>query len=251
MITIVPVSTPDKKLLNKEEIEAAVAIIGVINQWFGDVSLGIGAANLEVIKFPNLGNALFSPKSLNPGFPCDRIYISMDKFTRWNQFIFQASHEFTHCVIHRLNSNENQKALWIEETICEAMSLVFLQIFANSWNNCVLSQHNLTYSVAIQNYLNNQLNETGTSKLEKCCGLEELQEINQYSADHREYRSNEMHKLFFLIKDSEDVNALVHYRDYVEPNTILLDTDKYRAAYPDLESVRYLCKLQENAISKR
>ena len=251
MITIVPVSTPDKKLLNKEEIEAAVAIIGVINQWFGDVSLGIGAANLEVIKFPNLGNALFSPKSLNPGFPCDRIYISMDKFTRWNQFIFQASHEFTHCVIHRLNSNENQKALWIEETICEAMSLVFLQIFANSWNNCVLSQHNLTYSVAIQNYLNNQLNETGTSKLEKCCGLEELQEINQYSADHREYRSNEMHKLFFLIKDSEDVNALVHYRDYVEPNTILLDTDKYRAAYPDLESVRYLCELQENAISKR
>ena len=251
MITIVPVSTPDKKLLNKEEIEAAVAIIGVINQWFGDVSLGIGAANLEVIKFPNLGNALFSPKSLNPGFPCDRIYISMDKFTRWNQFIFQASHEFTHCVIHRLNSNENQKALWIEETICEAMSLGFLQIFANSWNNCVLSQHNLTYSVAIQNYLNNQLNETGTSKLEKCCGLEELQEINQYSADHREYRSNEMHKLFFLIKDSVDVKALVHYRDYVEPNTILLDTDKYRAAYPDLESVRYLCELQENAISKR
>lgn len=251
MITIVPVSTPDKKLLNKEEIEAAVAIIGVINQWFGDVSLGIGAANLEVIKFPNLGNALFSPKSLNPGFPCDRIYISMDKFTRWNQFIFQASHEFTHCVIHRLNSNENQKALWIEETICEAMSLVFLQIFANSWNNCVLSQHNLTYSVAIQNYLNNQLNETGTSKLEKCCGLEELQEINQYSADHREYRSNEMHKLFFRIKDSEDVKALVHYRDYIEPNTILLDTNKYRAAYPNLESVRYLCELQENAISKR
>lgn len=60
-----------------------------------------------------------------------------------------------------------------------------------------------------------------------------------------------MHKLFFLIKDSEDVNALVHYRDYIEPNTILLDTNKYRAAYPDLESVRYLCELQENAISKR
>ena len=251
MITIVPVSTPDKKLLNKEEIEAAVAIIGVINQWFGDVSLGIGAANLEVIKFPNLGNALFSPKSLNPGFPCDRIYISMDKFTHWNQFIFQASHEFTHCVIHRLNSNENQKDLWIEETICEAMSLVFLQMFANSWNNCVLSQHNLTYSVAIQNYLKNQLNEVGTSKLEKCCGLEELLEINQQNADHREYRSNEMHKLFFRIKDSEDVKALVHYRDYIEPNTILLDTNKYRAAYPDLESVRYLCELQENAISKR
>lgn len=124
-------------------------------------------------------------------------------------------------------------------------------MFANSWNNCVLSQHNLTYSVAIQNYLKNQLNEVGTSKLEKCCGLEELLEINQQNADHREYRSNEMHKLFFLIKDSEDVNALVHYRDYVEPNTILLDTDKYRAAYPDLESVRYLCELQENAISKR
>lgn len=251
MITIVPVSTPDKKLLNKEEIEAAVAIIEVINRWFQNIGLGIGSADLQVIKWPSLGYPLFSPHSLNPGFPCDQIYISMDQYTRWDQFIFQASHEFTHCVIHRLNSHENQKALWIEETICEAISLVFLQMFANSWNNCVLSQHNLTYSVAIQNYLKNQLNEVGTSKLEKCCGLEELLEINQQNADHREYRSNEMHKLFFRIKDSEDVKALVHYRDYIEPNTILLDTNKYRAAYPDLESVQYLCELQENAISKR
>lgn len=60
-----------------------------------------------------------------------------------------------------------------------------------------------------------------------------------------------MHKLFFRIKDSEDVKALVHYWDFIEPNTILLDTNKYRAAYPNLESVQYLCELQENAISKR
>lgn len=250
MITIVPVSTPDKKLLNKEEIEAAVAIIEVINRWFQNIGLGIGSADLQVIKWPSLGYPLFSPHSLNPGFPCDQIYISMDQYTRWDQFIFQASHEFTHCVIHRLNTREEQKVSWIEETICEAISLVFLNTFANNWSKCTLSKNDPSYRAFIQDYLGKQLKNHGNHRLENCHGIEELHEINRTSEDQREDRREERNRLFRLIRSSMDIQALAHYRDFVVPGTILLDIQRYQGEYLSSRPVQYLCSLQENALRR-
>ena len=249
MITIQK-STPDNQSLSLQEIEATDIIVDFINKCFESLGLGIGLADLQVIKDPNHGCPQFCPKSLNPELPCDQIYLYVDSLTFWCQLIFQASHEFTHCVIHRLNNHERQKAPWIEETICEAMSLVFLNTFANNWSRCTLLKNDPSYCASIQDYLGNQLKKHGNHRLENCHGIEELQEINRTSEERRENRREERNRLFCLIQSTKDIQALVHYRDFVVPGTILLDTQRYQGEYPSSRPVQYLCSLQENALRR-
>lgn len=250
MITILPNSIPDNRPLTSQETEAANAIFDFINKCFERIGIGIGPADLQVVKHQSLGVPMFCPRLQNPDYPCDIIYICIDLFTRWNQFIFQASHEFTHCVIHRLNNQEDQKALWIEETICEAMSLVFLNIFANNWGGCALSKESQPYYASIQKYLRGELEKIGNHRLEQCYGIKELQEINRTSEGQREDRCEEMHQLYRLIQSADDIRGLVHYRNFVVPGTILLDTQMYQKAYPSSQAVQYLCCLQDNTLRR-
>lgn len=248
MIKILSISVPDNQPLTTQETEAAIAIFDFINTCFGSIGLGIGSTDLQVIKHPTLGYPQFCPQSRNSNLPCDQIYLYMDSLTFWCQLIFQASHEFTHCVVHRLNNQEDQKALWVEETICEVMSLVFLNIFAHNWSRCALAQNDPSYCASIQTYLGNQLNKHGNHRLGNCQGIEELQEINRTSENQREDRREEMHRVLCLIQSKKDIQALVHYRDFVVPGTVLLDTQRYQGEYPFSQPVQYLCSLQENAL---
>ena len=248
MIKILPKSIPDNQPLTSLEFEAAIAIIGFIVRYYEGIGIHIGPADLQIIKHPNRKNPQFCPQLLNPKFPCDSIFLSMTSFTFWCQFIFQVSHEITHCVIHRINSHENQKASWIEETICEAMSLVLLDMFANNWCRCSLSKKDPTYYASIQKYLIGELEKTGSHGLETCNGIMGLKEVEKSSASNRENRCEEMHQLYRLIQAGDDIRALVHYRNYVVPGTILLDTQIYQKAYPFSQAVQYLCRLQKDAL---
>lgn len=250
MIKILSTSVPDNQPLTSQEIAAADSVFDFINKCFESLGLGIGPAELRVIKHPNRGCPQFCPLSRNPEFPCDTIYLSMDSLKFWCQLIFQASHEFTHCVIHRLNSREEQKVSWIEETICEAISLVFLNTFANNWSRCTLSKNDPSYRAFVRKYLSDLLSEHGNRKLENCRGINELGEINRTSESQRKDRCEEMHRIFCLIQSAKDIQALVHYRDFVVPGTILLDTQRYQGEYPSSRPVQYLCSLQENALRR-
>lgn len=53
-----------------------------------------------------------------------------------------------------------------------------------------------------------------------------------------------------MIRSSMDIQALAHYRDFVVPGTILLDTQRYQGEYPSSRPVQYLCSLQENALRR-
>lgn len=252
MITILPNSIPDNHPLTNQEIEAADSIFDFINKCFESLGLGIGPAELQVIKHPNRGYPQFCSQSLNPVLPCDWIFLSIDSFTyaHWCQLIFQSSHEFTHCVIHRLNSYKEQEVTWIEETICKAMSLVFLNTFANNWSRCTLSKNDPSYHAFVRKYLSDLLSEHGNRKLENCHGINELGEINRTSESQRKDRCEEMHRIFCLIQSTKDIQALAHYRDFVVPGTILLDTRRYQGEYPSSRPVQYLCSLQENALKR-
>ena len=132
----------------------------------------------------------------------------------------------------------------------EAISLVFLDTFANNWSRCTLSKNDPSYRAFIQDYLGTQLKKHGNHRLENCHGIEELQEINRTSEDQREDRREERNRLFRLIRSSMDIQALAHYRDFVVPGTILLDTQRYQGEYPSSRPVQYLCSLQENALRR-
>ena len=252
-IIINKIQLPDRRELTQNEQLLLCETIKYVIQRYINAKINIGNRKVEVINDANRGYPQFCPVTLNPNNLWERIYLNLKTIIFCNipQIVYQFSHEFTHYVIYHVNPNENQKVKWIEETICEAMSLVFLHVFDKNWDDISLSKVLKNFNNDIQQYLCDCLNEKGNGRLSICCGLAELQEINQTSEEQRIDRREERRMLFYYINGDEDIKALVHYRDYVEPNTILLDTDKYRAAYPDLESVRYLCELQENAISKR
>lgn len=250
MIIILQNNVSNGERLTKQEIEAATAIIKFISKYFENIGLGIGAADLHIIKDSNRGYPQFCPQSLNPEISCDRIYLSMDSFDFWCQFIFQAAHEFTHCVIHRLNSHEDRKALWIEEIICEAMSLIFLKTFADNWSSCALSSKSPYYCVNIQDYLNKRLEESGTNELKNCSSIMVLREIECDSCNSREKHREEMHQLYYLIQSDTDIQALVHYRDFIVPRTLFMEAQQYQSAYPLSIPVQYLCSLQENIVKK-
>lgn len=84
------------------------------------------------IKKTGLKYPMFIPKSLNSYITNEYILLSVKKYTYWCQVIYQLSHELTHCLIYCHNKKEQQKAKWIEETICEAMSLYFLKLFLSN-----------------------------------------------------------------------------------------------------------------------
>lgn len=208
-----------------------------------------GTVKLQIENRPNASTPQFCPTTLNPTFPYDRIILNMQNFTYWCQLIYQFSHEFSHFLIFHQNPDEDRNVSWIEETICEALSLVLLKHFAENWSSCPLFSLVPNYDAGIGKYLANRLAEKGNCKLAKCRNLLELQGINVNSQRDRASRREEVHQLYGAIQGPHDIQALLRYRDFVIPKTILLDVPEYRKNHPASNAVQYLCTLQTSIIS--
>lgn len=189
----------------------------------------------------------FCTKEQNP-IPCDQIHLTMSDYLYWCQVIYQLSHELTHCFIHCHNNNRTYYASWLEETICESISLFFLTYFRDHWNNSELYKYNEKYSTSILNYLNEIISSRGNNRLSACRGYDELMEIDRTSQDQREDRKNEMLGLYQILV-SGDIKGLICYRDYIIQSEKILDTKLYRSACPNNAAVKYICDLQDNILS--
>lgn len=190
---------------------------------------------------------MFVSKSHNPGIKEEYIILSIDDYSYWCQVIYQLSHELTHCFIYCNNKDINKNVKWIEETICEAMSLYYLKYFSKYWKDCPLSKINPTYFKSIEQYLDNILKKEGTNKLSNLNNLDDLRRLNEYCEENRADRFNEMKKLYKLI-DDDSIKGLLKYKDFVGQDGAL-DTFKYKAKYLNNKSVTYICNIQENIMN--
>ena len=184
------------------------------------------------------------PKSLNIDNNYDYIYLNVKKYSYWCQVIYQLSHELGHSFCN--SNNYRDSVPGIEETICEALSLYFLNYFYENWNDIELSKINKNYNISIKEYIEDILNDKGTNRLSNCSSLDELVDINKSSTNNREDRHNEMIKLYKLM-NKDNINSLIKYRDYVIDNSILLDTKNYLKKFSN-DAVKYLCELQDNVL---
>ena len=66
------------------------------------------------------------------------IELTVSHFNLWNQMLFQLAHEITHCFIFCNNQSVAHSISWVEETICEAMSLFFLKLSSQNWSRLPL-----------------------------------------------------------------------------------------------------------------
>lgn len=190
---------------------------------------------------------MFAPKTKNINSSLDYIYLAVNSYNYWCQVIYQLSHEISHCFIHCNEKDGDKLVSWIEETICEALSLYFLKLFYENYDKTDLYKLDKDYKDNILNYLNDILKETGNNWLKNCSTKEELMEINNTSEIKREDRKSEMVELYRLL-DNENIKGLIKYRDYIISGTKFLDTYKYKEAYKNNEVINYLCELQENKL---
>lgn len=179
------------------------------------------------------------------------IELTVDNFNKWNQMLFQLAHEITHCFIFCNNQSVAHSISWVEETVCEAMSLFFLKLSSQNWSRLPLYKTNPKYARQfITPYLENEIEkDAGADKLGSCASYDELLHIEMTSQSNREYRHEETVKLYELIKKN-DIEGLIKYRDYALANKRLLDTEAYRTAFPNNNAVSYLCALQDSIMAR-
>lgn len=193
---------------------------------------------------------MFCPITLNPTFDRDKIFLCVSNINRWEIIIYQLSHELAHCFVYCHNNSEKNKASWIEETICEAISLYFLNYFYENWNRIEeLSIDDKNYKDNLRNYLNNnRLRQKETKVLSNSKGYYELMEIEKNSQEKREDRRFEMFQLYFKLSD-KNIKGLINYRDYIIENKKILNTEEYIKSFPNNEAVLFLCSLQNSILS--
>lgn len=220
----------------------------IIVNHFQDIGIDFNyeLCNIEKSKLPY---PMFCAKDRNKFLKQNCIFLAIDDYNYWCQVVYQLSHELTHCFIHSNNPKENNKALWIEETICEAISLYFLKYFFQNWKLCNLSKLNPNFNISFKDYLTNILIKTGNNKLKCCKSLEELTIIDKDSQNNRNDRLENVKFLFKILKKT-DIVGIIKYKDYIVSNTILLNSDRYINDYPDNEAVKYLCSIQKSIIQE-
>lgn len=208
-----------------------------------------------IIKVPDNNPPRFCPRTMNPGIPFEMIHLSMQDYRFLGQFVYQLSHEMTHCLIYCNNKNENQKASWIEESICEMMSFVLLDYINTTW--CDIARTINMEDVNKQfwkrewsNYINNAFKIASPSNYRLSnASSDELDKINATSQETREDRWGEVKEMLKRY-DANCLDGLIKYKDYVIPGTIHLDTPRYRTAFPGNSVIEYLCDLQDTILSK-
>lgn len=186
----------------------------------------------------------------SPRIQKDIIYIAMSDCSLWNQLVYQLSHELTHCFIHCHNKNLKQEIKWIEETVCEAMSLYFLDHFSKKWCFLPISAKNSNYAKRFSLYLQQELYQKPIIVIPYIKTEQELQLFNIKCEDERGKRQNERDCLFEKITiNYHCILGLLSYRDYVIEGTLILDTQKYRNDFPKNDAVDYICSLQDEIMT--
>lgn len=199
------------------------------------------------IQYQNKGYPQFCLVKENPGLEKDTICLTVSDYSYWCQTVYQLSHELTHCFIHCHNMDKRYYSSWVEETICEAVSLYFLAYFRDNWANTQLYPYNPKYSESFAQYHKGVELKDGNNRLSNCRGYDNLMDIERTSQDKREDRKNEMLDLYPLISE-RNIKGLIYYRDFVIKDSKILDTENYITAYPDNMAVNYLCELQDKIL---
>lgn len=172
------------------------------------------------------------------------IRLNQSSTSYWAQTIYQLSHEICHYAIRQGKQNKDYTLSWLEETICEAMSLYMLQYSAEKWYKCPLSQSAPQFSNSIMAYLVNELKRIPKNSLSMCQTLGELRACNQNAAAERAGRLRERNALYRVISEfSEESYLFCDMYQYLNEDKLTLDFEKWLADHPS-EIVQCLSQIQ-------
>lgn len=155
-----------------------------------------------------------------------QIRLTLKTLSYWDQTIFQLSHEFCHYAIRQHKVQKECTLSWLEEIICEAISLYALQYCAENWNQCSLSAINPNYSQAIFLYLTTELKQKWTRGFRDCKTLELLSQYeNEKKAEtDRASHRNERNFLYGeIVKNPAGCLSFCQYQNYINSDGVTIN----------------------------
>ena len=176
--------------------------------------------------------------------PC-RIVLTNPDALYWCQQIYQLSHELTHFVTHEHNSDHDLAIKWIEETVCEAVSLYCFDVFADKWEETPLGKRSPEYKKSLLDYRDGRIEERRNNAVEPLlskANADELKLIDAESESVRGHRGAEVLELYGILAP-DMLKGLAAYRDYADG--LYLRSEEYKAAFPGNKAVEYLCHISD------
>ena len=144
-----------------------------------------------------------------------------------------------HCLIDHVA--EVEQIDWAEELICETAALELLYRLQQCWPKTPFCKEDPEYADCIDEYIQQNLEDKGTSALLRCQDKDELIRID--SRNDFTDRMDESHDLYNLI-GSNDLIRLAQIRNYAA-DKLLLHTHYWRSRSNGSRAVDYICRIQE------
>ena len=168
----------------------------------------------------------------------------------WAQTVYQLSHEMCHYAIRQGQAEKEFTLKWLEETICEAMSLYALEYASSRWYMCPLSQSDPTFSKAFDDYLVCEMNRIPQNDLNICKTLEDLRICNQYAESKRDGRLRERNALYQVIsRYPEDCRCFCDMYCYLNDDRLTVDFETWLADNPSAV-VKCLSQIQPEIVKE-
>lgn len=156
------------------------------------------------------------------------IRLSQESTNYWAQCIFQLSHELCHYAIRQNKVDKAKTISWYEEIVCEAFSLYSLEYAYQKWDLCYLSKNNRTFYKSIGQYLDKEINNTGTDIFKLCVKNNFLNEYEKIVESSRETHRNERNSFYVEISlHPKDCKELCNYQNYICEDGITIDFEKW------------------------
>lgn len=152
----------------------------------------------------------------------------------WNRAIYQLSHELCHYAIRQHKVNKEFTLSWFEEIICEAISLYALKYSSQNWERCELYRRDPGWASNIENYLNDELMRSATTRFSECTTIELLRKYEENESTNRETHINERNILYrAILALPAECRHFCEYQAYVDPNTgVTIDFSKWEKDNP-------------------
>lgn len=163
----------------------------------------------------------------------------------WCQWIYQLSHELCHYFI-RQRKDKEIILKWIEETVCEAVSLYMLDYFVKNWKSCPLSSQCTDYYKHIETYLENELRQEFSRTLPTCATREKFQEFEDRCQEDRAQRIYERNQLYqVLLKNPKDFACILDYTKFIsEDNKLLINFEVWKKRYGENNVIEFFINIQ-------
>ncbi len=218
-----------------EDIREIQKMAATLDAFLRTEDVGFGDVHMQFVNEP--GSDDVSWEKTEDGYA---LHLCAESGKNWCQVAYQLGYLMMHCLIDHLSDDE-EGISWVEELICETSALELFSYLSANWEETPFGQEDPGYVQYLEEYVESNLSDEGTSAILRCRDKDELKAINERNLF--DDRLDESHDLYHVMGPG-DLQILAKIREY-EANDLLLYTHYWRSFSEGSKAVDYICRLQE------